>query len=212
MDGKIGPCVLNRIEVMKRKDWNESPLTDEQFIREALKTVNAYEGRHPGDRFNIAACVDEVEASLKAIWRKAKRIPAPCPLSKEDQGRLAVLKSRISAPLREKAREKATECLRRRKVQQISATTAEALIGDELSARGLHFFFEPKRRFIKVTVRLEHKRAATFSISYKQVREGRLPGILEDIFAMVEAINRLNTGVRVWPLTGKWTKWEGWKQ
>lgn len=197
---------------MKRKDWNEFPLTDEQFIREALKTVTAYEGRHPGDRFNMAACVDEAEASLKTIWRKAKCIPAPCPLSKEDQGRLAALKSRISGPLREMAREKATECLRMRTVQQISATTAESLIGDELSARELPFFFEPKRRCIKVTVRLEHKRAATFSISYKQVREGRLPGILEDIFVAAEAINRLDTGVRVWPLTGKWTKWEGWRQ
>ena len=48
----------------KRKPF---PLTDEEVIREALKTVTEYANRNPGDKFDINACTDAVLASVTDI-------------------------------------------------------------------------------------------------------------------------------------------------
>ena len=48
------------------------PLTDEDVIVEALKTVTGYANHHPGEDFNINDCVELTLASVKDIWKKAR--------------------------------------------------------------------------------------------------------------------------------------------
>ena len=192
----------------KRKPF---PLTDEEVIREALKTVTEYANRHPGEEFNINACTDAVMASVTEIWMKARGYTSARAIKWVDQDECSQLVSRISMDLRARAYIKATECLKNRKIQQINMSTAEALIAYELRQRGLKFFFEWQRLRVKVSIKLECCCGMTFIVKYKDIREGKLLDILDTIMAIVTPLNQTKGDVTVWPLSGNWKTWNGWK-
>ena len=192
----------------KRKPF---PLTDEEVIREALKTVTEYANRHPGDEFNINACTDAVMASVTEIWMKARGYTSARALKWEDQDECSQLVSRIRMDLRARAYIKATECLKNRQIQKINMSTAEALIAYELRQRGLKFFFEWQKLRVKVSIKLDCGSAMTFIVKYKDLREGKLLDILNTIIAIVTPLNQTKGDVTVWPLTGTWKTWNGWK-
>ena len=48
-------------------------MTDEEVIREALKTVTEYSNRNPGDTFNVNVCVERTLASVHRVWREARK-------------------------------------------------------------------------------------------------------------------------------------------
>ena len=151
----------------KRKPF---PLTDEEVIREALKTVTEYANRHPGEEFNINACTDAVMASVTEIWMKARGYTSARAIKWVDQDECSQLVSRISMDLRARACIKATECLRNRKIQKINII-----------------------------------------VKYKDIREGKLLDILDTIMAIVTPLNQTKGDVTVWPLSGTWKTWNGWK-
>ena len=192
----------------KRKPF---PLTDEEVIREALKTVTDYANRHPGDEFDINACTDAVLASVTDIWMKARGYSSTRALKWEDQDEYSQLISRIRMDLRARAYIKATECLKNRKIQQINMSTAEALIAYELRQRGLKFCFEWQKLRVKVSLKLDCGCGITFIVRYKDIREGKLLDILDVIMAIVTPLNQTRGDVTVWPLTGTWKTWNGWK-
>ena len=192
----------------KRKPF---PLTDEEVIREALKTVTEYANRHPGEEFNINACTDAVMASVTEIWMKARGYTSARAIKWVDQDECSQLVSRISMDLRARAYIKATEFLKNRKVQKINMSTAEALIAYELRQRGLKFFFEWQKLRVKVSIKLDCGSAMTFIVKYKDIREGKLLDILDTIMAIVTPLNQTKGDVTVWPLTGSWKTWNGWK-
>ena len=192
----------------KRKPF---PLTDEEVIREALKTVMEYANRNPGDKFDINACTDAVLASVTDIWMKARGYTSTRALKWEDKDEYSQLVSRIRMDLRARAYIKATECLKNRKIQQINMSTAEALIAYELRQRGLKFFFEWQKLRVKVSIKLECCCGMTFIAKYKDIREGKLLDILDTIMAIVTPLNQTKGDVTVWPLSGTWKTWNGWK-
>ena len=192
----------------KRKPF---PLTDEEVIREALKTVTEYANRHPGEEFNINACTDAVMASVTEIWMKARGYTYVRTLRGNEQDECSQLVSRISMDLRARACIKATECLKNRQIQKINMSTAEALIAYELRQRGLKFFFEWQKLRVKVSIKLDCGSAMTFIVKYKDLREGKLLDILDTIMAIVTPLNQTKGDVTVWPLTGSWKTWNGWK-
>ena len=192
----------------KRKPF---PLTDEEVTREALKTVTDYANRHPGDEFNMNACTDAVMTSVMTIWMKARGYTSSTTLKWEDQDEYSQLVSRIRMDLRARAYIKATECLKNRKIQKINMSTAEALIAYELRQRGLLFFFEWQKLRVKVSIKLDCGSAMTFIVKYKDIHEGKLLDILDAIMAIVTPLNQTKGDVTVWPLTGTWKTWNGWK-
>lgn len=187
------------------------PLTDEQVIREALKTVTDYANRYAGDTFSVEHCIDCTVASVKDVWRRARDYAPHQALKWDDQDEIAQLLLRIRTDLRARAYIKATECLKNRKILEINKMTAEALITYELRRRGMKHFFEWQKLRVKVSIKLECGRAMTFIVKYKDIREGKLLDILGEIMAVVEPLNNTDTNITVWPLTGSWNKWNGWK-
>lgn len=187
------------------------PMTDEEVIREALKYVTDYSNRHPGDEFNINECIDYTLGSVKRIWRTARKYLPNSTLTYEDISEISLLANRIATELRARTYIKATECLKNRKLLEINKTTAEALISYELRQRGFKFFFEWQKLRVKVSIQLECGNGMTFIVKYKDIREGKLQQILEDIMAIVEPMNRTKISISVWPLSGSWKTWSGWK-
>jgi hypothetical protein len=61
------------------------PLTDEEVIRKALKTVTDYSNRNPGDTFNVNVCVERTLASVHRVWREARNYSPHQALKWEDQ-------------------------------------------------------------------------------------------------------------------------------
>ena len=192
----------------KRKPF---PLTDEEVIQEALKTVTEYANCHPGDEFNINACTDAVMSSVMEIWMKARGYTSARTLKWEDKDEYSQLVSRIRMDLRARTCIKASECLKNRKIRQINMSTAEALITYELRQRGLKFFFEWQKLRVKVSIKLDCGSALTFIVKYKDIREGKLLKILDVIMAIITPLNQTKGDVTVWPLTGTWKTWNGWK-
>ena len=194
------------------KDKREPfPLSDEEVIREALKTVTDYANRHPGDQFDINKCVDNALASVKDIWKNARKYSGYRTLSSEDIDEVTRLRQRIATDLRARAYIKATGCLKNRKIQQINMATAESLITYELRQRGFKFSFVWQKLRVKVSIILECGRAMTFIVKYKDIREGKLLQIMDEIMAVVEPLNRTKTHITVWNLSGFWKTWNGWK-
>ena len=186
-------------------------MTDEEVIREALKTVTDYANRHPGDQFNINYCIDYTVASVKDIWKKARNYSSYKALSQEDVDEVTRLICRISTDLRARACIKAAECLKNRKILQINMATAEALITYELRQRGFMFSFVWQTLRVKVSIKLECGRAMTFIVKYKDIREGKLLQIMDEVMAVVEPLNKTKTHISVWPLSRSSKNWNGWK-
>ena len=187
------------------------PLTDEEVIDRALRTVTEYANLHPGDDFNINQCVEQTMASVKDIWKKARHVGAWQKLDWQDLDEIARLVCRIRDDLSARACIKANECLKRRKVREIDKMTAEALISYELHRRGLQYFFEWQKLRVKVSIKLECRKAMTVIIKYKDIREGKLTEIMDKLLEIAELHNKAGVQLTVWPLTGRWRKWSGWK-
>ena len=187
------------------------PLSDEEVIEEALKTVTGYANRHPGDDFNINDCVELTLASVKDIWKKVRHCATYQKLNWEDLDEIAQLVCRIRTDLSARACKKASECLKNRKIQQINKMTAEALIVYELRQRGLNYFFEWQKLRVKVSIKLECKNVITVIIKYKDIREGKLTEILDKVLAIADLHNKAGVPLTVWSLTGRWRNWNGWK-
>lgn len=196
---------------MFRRNREAFPLSDEEVIREALKMVTDYANHHPGDQFNINNCIDYVLASVKNIWKKARHYSPYQMLKWEDQDEITQLVSRIATDLRAQAFIKATKCLKNRKIQQINMTTAEALITYELRQRGFMFSFIWQKLRVKVSIKLECGSAMTFIVKYKDIREGKLLQIMDEVMAVAEPLNKTKTNITVWTLSGSRKTWNGWK-
>ena len=197
---------------MFRRKREPFPMSDEEVIREALKTVTDYANRHPGDQFNINDCIDNALASVKVIWKKARRYSSYQTLKWEDQDEITRLVSRIATDLRARAYIKATQCLKNRTIRQIDMATAEALITYELRKRGFKFFYVWQKLRVKVSIKLVCNSAMTFIVRYKDIREGKLPLILDEVMAVVEPIERTKVDISVWSLGGSSNKWLVWKE
>ena len=187
---------------MFKREREPFPMTDEEVIREALKTVTDYANRHPGDQFNINNCIDHALASVKDICKKARHYSSYQALKWEDQDEITRLIRRIATDLRARAYIKATECLKNRKIQQINMATAESLITYELRQRGFMFSFIWQKLRVKVSIKLECGSAMTFIVKYKDIREGKLLQILDEVMAVVEPLNKTKTNISVWPYPG----------
>ena len=178
------------------------PMTDEQIIREALKTVTEYADYHPGDSFQVYDCIEKTVNSVKTILRRARGYAPHQALKREDLEEINDIFNRIEAQLRERAEAKANDCLKKRKIREIDIAAAEVLLSAELRKNGLQFFFRWQKLRVRVTVRLEGDRAMTFAVKYKEIREGKLGEIMERVMKAVEAVNSAPEILDSWTLYG----------
>ena len=187
------------------------PLTDEQVIREALKTVTEYSNCHPGDTFNTTCCIDQTLAAVKTVWKNARHYSPHQTLKQDDLAEITKIYNRICDDLRTRAAAKIMECLKRRRIREIDIATADALISAQMRKRGYCFFFTWQKLRVKVTIKIPGNRALIFAIKYKDIRDGKLDGIIEDVVAVVDAIVAADTEISVWPLNGSWKYFTGWQ-
>ena len=188
------------------------PLSEEQVIREALKTVTDYANSHPEDRFDINQCMSETLASVKKIWLKARNISEFQTLCQEDLNEIASLTEKVRTELLARAYDKANGCLKNRKILQINMTTAEALITHALRQNGLKHFYVWQKYRVRVSIKMDNGKVLTAFIKYKDIQEGKLPGIMETIVQAVNIHNNAGIPMIVWEMNGNWKNWEGWKE
>ncbi len=185
------------------------PLTDEEFIRETLKAANVYAKQHPDDTFNVNDCVDWVLMNMEPTWRNVRLLAAYDGFSPLDEKELRALEDRVRPELRARAYNKAMECLKGRKVGQINRATAEAVISYELRQRGCEFFYQFQAHRVKVSIRVGENGAMAFFVRFKDIREGRLTGILDTAAGIAKQINQ--SGLNISISTG-WKNLAGWQK
>ena len=188
------------------------PMTDEQVIRAALKTVTSYDGCHPGDTFNTTACIDQVMTSVKQIWREARFYAPHQPLKREDLEEINDIMTRIGPELRARAQAKITECLKKRRIRDIDMAASEALISAEMRKRGLKFFYNWQKLRVRVSLKLDEGRAFSFIVKYKEVREGKLDSIIESVMNVVESLRGSRDDITVWPTSAAWKRFATWQE
>ena len=187
------------------------PLTDEQIIREALKTVTEYADGHRGDSFNTTCCIDQTMASVKTVWKNARNYAPHQALKQDDLEEINEIYGRIGTDLRTRAEAKMLDVLKRRRIREIDIATADALISAELRKRGYRFFFTWQQLRVKVTLQVAGNQALTFIVKFKDIRNGKLDGIIEGVMAVVDAIVASGTEISVFPLVGRWRYFTFWK-
>ena len=182
-------------------------MTDEQIIREALKTVTDYSHRHPDDKFDINECIQQTIFSVERIWRADHHTwrPFAGPERREMDELLLRIKDELSA----RAYLKANACLKDRMVLRVNRTNAEALLKYELGRKGYVYFFDWQMYRVKVSVKLKNRTGMTFIVKYRDIREGKLPEILENTGKMIDDINQAAGSVSVWQM--RLEDWERWK-
>ena len=170
-------------------------MTDEQIIREALKTVTDYSHRHPDDKFDINECIQQTIFSVERIWRADHHTwrPFAGPERREMDELLLRIKDELSA----RAYLKANACLKDRMVLRVNRTNAEALLTYEMGRRGLPYNFDWQKFRVKVSLKLACKSEVTFIVKYKDIRAGKLTDILDKAMRIVEDIEAFGGHITV---------------
>ena len=127
----------------------------------------------------------------------------------QSEKELRALEDRVRPELRARAYNKAMECLKGRKVGQINRATAEAVISYELRQRGCEFFYQFQAHRVKVSIRVGENGAMAFFVRFKDIREGRLTGILDTAAGIAKQINQ--SGLNISISTG-WKNFAGWQK
>lgn len=170
-------------------------MTDEQIIREALKTVTEYAHRHPDGQFDINECIQQTIFSVERVWRVAHHTWRS--FTAAERRELDELLMRIKDELSARAYLKANACLKGRMVLKVNQANAEALLTYEMGRRGLPYHFDWQSFRVKVSLKLACKSEMTFIVKYKDIRAGKLSEILDRAMTVVEALEASGGNITV---------------
>ena len=196
------------------------PLTDEQVIAQALKVVRVYAEKHKGETLDVNQCVKLSVQEIENVWGKARfpgwfhgrafnRFPNRFPSEVKELKELII---RVKPQVEERAKALVYECMKQQKVSEINLTAYEAMITEELRARGYKFLFDWQKRKVKVTIKISDTLACTQEIKYSDIKRGLLPALIAAVAEAVDFLNGKNLNVSVWRMSKDWKAWVTWKE
>ena len=174
--------------------------TDEELVEEAMKAVPDFleRIRSTGD-FDLEDCVRRGMARVERLFKVKHGIHAFFQLDNRERAEWSQAQNRIRPILTERMRDLQLRYLRSRKVSQLNAVAAKALIEGTFQAAGLDAAVTGQRFRARVEVTMPPGHLVRFYISYKRLLKE--DGILEETIGavrnLVGAMEKLGYGAAV---------------
>ncbi len=166
-------------------------LTDDELIEEAMKAVPDYlEKIRSTGNFDLDVCVKRELERLERLFKIKHGIRVFFQIDSQERLALNAVLTRLRPVLIERTRAIQLRYLQSRKVSQLNAVTAKALIEATFKAAGLCAEVSGQRYRARVEVPMPPGHAVRFYISYKKLM---MDGVLEDA---VEAVKNLVVSLR----------------
>lgn len=178
------------------KPYNE--LTEEDIIQEALRAVPEYLERiRTSGVFNLENCVKAETKRIEQLYKAGLGIRQYSPLNRKEIQELDALTGYFIPILMERTRPVQQRYMQQRRVSQINAITASALITEEFKKVGLKAEVIGQRYRAKVLVELPGT-IVRFYVRYKDLgREGIMDDVIKAVLDLKDALNRLGYGAVV---------------
>lgn len=178
------------------KRFNE--LTEEEIILDALRAVPEYlEGIRTTGVFQLDKCVALETKRIEKLYKAGIGVRQYAPLSKKELQDMDAFTAHFIPILMERTLPIQQRYMQQRRVSQINATTASALIPEEFKKVGLMAQVSGQKYRAKVVVPLTGT-SVRFYVRYKDMnREGLMDDIIKAVLDLKDAINRLGYGCLV---------------
>jgi len=173
-------------------------LTEEEIIREALRAVPEYMERiRSTGTFNLETCVYAEVKRIERLYKECMGILQHSRMTRNQIHDMDAYTSYFVPVLMEKTLPIQQRYMQQRRVSQLNAITARALIPEEFKKVGLKAEVTGQKYRAKVVVTLPATNVR-FYVRYKDIwREGIMDEVIRAVLDLKEAINRLGPGVLV---------------
>ena len=173
-------------------------LTEDEIIDEGLRAVPEYMERiRPSGVFNLENCVAAEVRRIENLYKSCRGLRLYSPLSRKEMQAMDAFTSHFAPALTERTRAVQQRYLQQRRVSQINAVTASALIPEEFRKAGLKAEVFGQRYRAKVIVPLAGT-SVRFYVRYKDLgREGLMDDVIKAVLDLKDALNRLGYGAVV---------------
>ena len=183
-----------------KKDFDD--MTEDEILREALEAVPEYLERiRQTGRFDLEECVRLELGRIEKLFKSRRSRPAlpnmPRPFSfkrdetaaKAEKAELEALLAHFRGMLTERTIMVRDRYLRSRKVSEINAVAAKALIASAFKEAGIGALVIGQRYRAKVEVILPRNGRLRFYIRYKDLlKKGAVDGIADAVAVLVDSI------------------------
>lgn len=177
-------------------------MTEEQIIDEALGAVPEYLATiRTSGVFDVDRCVRKYEfAVIERLFRREKGLDTSrlTTLSAQDRAALRRIQDHFAERLTERTREIRQRYLQERRVREINAITAKALITSAFADAGMNASVSGQRYRACVTATLAGGRRLRLYVRYRDLSD---PGLMERVLRAVadleDALGRLGPGACV---------------
>lgn len=190
---------------------NFDDMTEDEILEEALGAVPEYLERiRQTGQFDLEACVRLELRRIEKLFNSRRSRPAipnmPRPFSfkkdeataKAEKAALEALLAHFRGTLTERTIPIRDRYLRRRKVSQINAVAASALIPAALKEAGFEAEVTGQQYRAKVEVSLPKGKRLRFYVNYKDLtKDGAIDGVVDAVTDIVNALSRLGGPVSV---------------
>ncbi len=188
---------------------NFDDMTEDEILDEALRAIPEYLERiRQTGRFDLEECVHLELGRIEKLFRGRRgrlvvpNMPRPqCfrrdeAAAKMEKAALEALLAHFKGTLTERTIPVRDRYLRSRKVSEINAITAKAVITAQLKEAGYESEVTGQRYRAKVEVRVARGYTLRFYVSYKNVdREGFLDGVIQAVGRIQADLESLGHGV-----------------
>ena len=174
-------------------------MTEEQILEEALKAVPEYlQNIRQTGKFDLDRCVDLELKRIEQIYRQNRKKPLNPRQSHEDRQALGILRAHYRKPLTLRTIPIRQRYIQGRKVSEINAISAKAIITARMKEDGFDATVIGQRYRARVEVPIGKRNQVRFYVPYKDMnRDGLLDEHINTIRRLQEALEKLGPGAVV---------------
>ena len=178
------------------KKYNE--LTEEEIINEGLRAVPEYMERiRFSGIFKLEDCVAAEVKRIETLYKTSRGLRQYTPMGEKDLQEMDAFTGYFIPFLTEQTRTIQQRYLKQRRVAQINAITANAIIPEEFKKVGLKAKVEGQKYRAKVLVSLNGT-SVRFYVRYKDLgKEGIMDDVIKAVVDLKDALDRLGYGAVV---------------
>lgn len=175
-------------------------MTENEIIEEALKAVPEYMATiRMSGVFDVDRCVRHYEfKEIEKLFRQEKGLPRLSPLSVQQKAELERIQAYFAGRLTERTQEIKQRYLKGRKVREINAITAKALITSAFADAGMEAKVSAQRYRACVMVNVAKGRYLRMYVRYRDLSD---PDLMDKVLSAVadlkDVLERLGPGACV---------------
>lgn len=173
-------------------------LTEEEIINEGLRAVPEYMERiRFSGIFKLEDCVAAEVKRIETLYKTSRGLRQYTPMGEKDLQEMDAFTGYFIPFLTEQTRTIQQRYMKQRRVAQINAITANAIIPEEFKKVGLKAKVEGQKYRAKVLVSLNGT-SVRFYVRYKDLgKEGIMDDVIKAVVDLKDALDRLGYGAVV---------------